>query len=146
MTYTKLTALTVGLLSAALPMASAASQAERTRSGEYRVIAGGLNENDPSVQGEFTNVVTFAPRAREHFVTISIEDKAGLPTRALVVQERRSAAGPSYVLEQEICGHTDQPIAIRTDRDVKVLVQDGPCEDGTRAAATFGTVKATFTR
>ncbi|HVF52352.1 MAG TPA: hypothetical protein VNC78_01970 [Actinomycetota bacterium] len=49
------------------------------------------------------------------------------------------------MLKEDICGGTNRPIAIRSDLKVEVLVQEGPCADGTNAAATSGTVEATFT-
>lgn len=146
MNHRRLAAMTAVALLAAVPIASATPDAERTKSGQYHVVAGSFNESDPSAEGEFSNAVTFAPRAQERFVMVSIEDRSGFPTRALVVQERQSAYGPRYVLKKEICGSTDEPIAIRSQLEVTVLVQDGPCADGTTALATFGTVTATFTK
>lgn len=146
MDHRRLVALTAVALLTGLPIASATANAERTKSGQYHVVVGSINESDPSAEGEFSNAVTFTPRAQETFVVVSIEDRSGLPTRALVVQERQSEHGPRYVLKKEICGSTDEPIAIRSQLEVTVLVQDGPCADGTTAVATFGTVTATFTR
>ena len=135
----------VGVLLLALP-ASGSPASERTKSGEYHAVAGDLNESDPSLQGDFSNAVSFAPRRGERFVEVAIEDRSGMPTRAIVVQEKDTEMGPRRVLEKEICGQTKSPIRIRTNLDVTVAVQDGPCADGTNAAATTGTVKATFSR
>ena len=142
----KLTVLIVGALLVALPAASATPPAERTKSGQYHVIAGNVTDPDPSVQGEFSNAVTFTPRDGERFVQVAIEDRTGLPTRALVVQEKEARSGTYYVTEQEICGSSSAPIEIKSHLKVRVLVQDGPCEDDTPAAATTGTVKVTFSR
>ena len=135
----------VGMVLLAVP-ASGSPASERTKSGEYHVVAGELNESDPSLQGEFSNAVNFTPRRGERFVEVDIDDRSGMPTRAIVVQQKDTDTGPRRVLEEEICGKTKSPIRIRTNLDVTVAVQDGPCADGTNAAATTGTVKATFSR
>jgi hypothetical protein len=145
MNMNKVVSGAVGMLLLAVP-ASGSPVSERTKTGEYHVVAGDLDESDPSLQGEFSNAVSFTPRRNEHFVEVAIDDRSGLSTRAIVVQEKDTDMGPRTVLKKEICGRSKSPIRIRTNLDVTVAVQDGPCADGTNAAATTGTVKATFSR
>ena len=139
----KICVVLTGLLVLSLSANSLAGTS-RTKSGSYNTVAGGINDNDPSVEGEFSNSVTFTPRPRERFVSLRIDDKSGLPARALVVQSKSGPNGSYYVLEEEICGETESPIKIHKGLDVTVAVQDGLCSNGTTGAATFGTVTATF--
>lgn len=132
-----------GFLVLGLSASSIAGKA-RTKSGSYNTVAGDLDVNDPSLEGEFSNSVTFRPRTTERLVSIRIEDRSGLPTRALVVQSKTGPNGSYRVLEEEICGRSTAPIRIARGLNVRVVAQDGPCSDGTTAAATSGTVTATF--
>jgi hypothetical protein len=129
----------------ALPIASQAGRA-RTDSGEYNTVTVNLDETEPAANGHFTNGVTFMPLPKERFISVVVEDRSGLPTRALVIQETETDGEPNYLLKEEICGQSVGPIEITRGVDVTVLTQEGFCEDGTQAVATFGTVTATFTR
>lgn len=141
----KLGIILVALLVVALP-ASASPSGDRTRTGKYNALVGRIDESGPSAEGSFSNAVTFTLREGERYISVAIEDRTGLPVRAVVVQKRVGSNGPSYVVEQEICGRTKAPIRIRAGLDVSVLVQEGPCADGSLGGATFGIVRATFSR
>ena len=132
----------IGLLVLSLSASSMAATG-RTKSGSYNTVSGELNDN-PSAQGEFSNGVSFTPRRGEQFLSVRIDDRSGLPVRAIVVQSKEGPNGPYNVLNEEICGRTKSPIRISAGLDVEVLVQDGLCSDGTTGAATFGKVTATF--
>lgn len=128
----------------ALSAATSFAAAGRTESGSYHDVQGEVT--DGGAKGEFSNAVTFSPRDGERLITVEVTDRSGLATRALVVQEKRGAWGADYSLKQEICTRTKAPIRINPELEVKVLLQDGPCGNRRAAAATFGTVKATFSK
>ena len=139
----KLISLAVAILVVALPVASQAKKA-RTETGEYNTIKADTDPNGPSTKGHLSNGVAFTPRKGERFVSVVLTDRSGLPTRA-VIQQDYDGDGVADV-GTEMCGATDAPVAFRKGIDVIVLTQEGPCEDGTTATSTFGTVTATFTR
>jgi hypothetical protein len=139
----RLLALTVALAVVALPAASQAKRS-RTDSGEYNAVVANTDPAGPSAQGHITNGVAFTPRAGERFVSIVVQDESGLPAPAVVGQDL-DGDGVDDVT-QDICGQSASPIAFKRGIDVVVWAQEGPCEDGTMGAATFGTVTATFTR
>jgi hypothetical protein len=79
----------------------------------------------------------------ETYVSIEIADASGLPTRAAVYM----ATGPgNEELLATICSSTDAPLRVEPGRDVIVRTTTGACPDGSPAAATEGTVTATFLR
>jgi hypothetical protein len=139
----KLFWLILAILVVALPSVSQAKKA-RTETGEYNTIKADTDPSGPTAKGHLSNGVTFTPRKGERFVSVVLTDKSGLPTRA-VIQQDFDGDGVSDV-STEMCGATDAPVAFRKGLDVVVLTQEGPCEDGTGATSTFGTVTATFTR
>jgi hypothetical protein len=77
-------------------------------------------------------------------VSVTLEDKSGLPAMAVLQQDFDGDNQPDFSIE--VCGATDQPVKFRAGVDVQVWAQEGPCEDGTNAMSTVGTVSATFTR
>jgi hypothetical protein len=139
----KLIALALCLAVVAIPGVSNAGKS-RTESGEYNTIVVNPDEESPSAEGSYSNGVTFTPRKGERLIEVVVEDELGLPTRALVGQDL-DGDGVTDVAH-EICGATEAPIKFRKMIDVTVSAQEGPCDDGTNAMATFGTVTATFTR
>jgi hypothetical protein len=131
-------------MSAAVP-ALAGKAKERTVSGEYNtLVLEGPDEESAAVVGGFANGVAFKTKPGERFVSIVIEDEAGMPVRAIVGQDLDG--DESADIEEEICSATTAPIKLRKGALVIVSTQEGACADGTNAAATFGTVTATFTR
>ena len=119
----------------------------RTESGEYNTVVLKVDDSEPSANGHFSNGVTFTPLKEERHISISIVDKSGLPTRAIVVQEKKGTNGrPGYLLKEEVCGETKTPIRIIQGVGVTITAQEGTCADGTAAAATFGTMTVTFSR
>jgi hypothetical protein len=79
----------------------------------------------------------------ETYVSIDIADASGLPTRAAVYL----ASSP---VDEEflttICGSTETPLRVEQGREVIVRPTTGACPDGSPAAATEGTITATFFR
>jgi hypothetical protein len=135
--------LALMLLGAAVP-ALAKSVKQRTATGEYNTLTVDTDDPGSVTAGRFSNVVSFTPREGERFVSVSIVDKSGLPARAVVGQDLDGDGNED--VSAEICGATTAPIALKKNATVLVSAQEGPCEDGTNAMATFGTVTATFTR
>ncbi len=94
-----------------------------------------------------SNGVTFRTRANERFVSIQIEDQAGLPTPARVTQGENEHPDHEYDVDEEFCGSTTEPIAIRPGTPITVWMSHGTCDGGTTAGGwTTGTVTATFSR
>jgi hypothetical protein len=133
----------LALLGGTLP-AMARSNKPRTVTGEYNSVKVDTNNPGPAAKGRISNGVTFTPRNGERFVSVTITDKSGLPADAFVGQDL-DGDGLEDV-SQHICGATTSPIALKKGADVMIYTQEGPCEDGTNAMATFGTISATFTR
>jgi hypothetical protein len=138
-----LLALVVALCVIAAP-ALAGNAKSRTETGEYNTVTVDTDA-PPQASGRVTNGVTFETQPGERFVSVTIEDKSGLPARAVVGQDL-DGDGLEDVSE-EICGSTAAPIKLQKGVvAVMVWTQEGACADGTNAFATFGTVTATFTR
>jgi hypothetical protein len=95
-------------------------------------------------QGSTLGGVTFDAGPRHRSVRIRIEDRAGLPVSASVRVDDDGDGKEDR--SREICGSTGEPLAVAPGASVKVLIFAGPCADGTPAAATQGTVFATFGR
>ncbi len=126
----------------AAPAVAGAKQNGRTVTGEYNTIKFYIRGDAP--RGRFTNGVVFKPRPGERFVSVSLQDDSGFTARAMVGQDLDGDRVED--VSQEVCGATDEPIRLRKDAVVMVWAQEGPCQNGTAAMATFGTVTATFTR
>ena len=140
----KLATAGLALCHAASP-AIGSENAERTVSGDYNTLAVNLSdEQPPAASGQISNGVQFKVRKGERTVSFVIEDKSGLPARALV---GRDLDGNGIVdAEHEFCGETTEPIALESRDTLVVWVQEGPCEGGEPAIGTFGTITATFAR
>ena len=134
--------LAIGAL-VALPALAEAGKA-RTATGNYNTIMITPPDGSPSAEGHYSNGVRFKLRPGERFVSLSIQDEAGMPVRATVGQDY-DGDGKTEA-EHEFCGATTQPIKLKGAAPVIVWAQEGPCADGTNAMATFGEVTATFTR
>jgi hypothetical protein len=79
----------------------------------------------------------------ETYVSIEIADASGLPTRAAVYLDRGQG---NEELLATICGSTDSTLRVEPGRNVLVVPTTGACPDGSPAAATQGTITATFFR
>jgi hypothetical protein len=139
----KTTLVCVACLVAALPGVSQAGKA-RTESAEYNTLVVNPDEGSPSASGQISNGVTFQPKKGERFITVVVEDASGLPTRAVVGQDYDGDGLNES--ETEVCGASSKPIRFKPGVEIHVSAQDLPCEDGSPAFATFGTITATFTR
>ncbi|HYO61770.1 MAG TPA: hypothetical protein VEU29_07715, partial [Actinomycetota bacterium] len=78
-------------------------------------------------------------------VELMLEDATGLPVRAIVMQDRDYLGPEGPELVGQVCGATTNPLGFTPGSQILVYVLEGPCADGTPAAATTGTVTATFT-
>jgi hypothetical protein len=101
-------------------------------------------DGSPSLEGHYSNGVKFKVRPGERFVSVVLDDDAGMPVRATIGQDHDGDGVTEH--EHEICGATTAPIKLTPGAPVIVWAQEGPCEDGTNAVATYGKVTATFTR
>lgn len=116
----------------------------RTATGEYNTLVVNLSEDPPGANGNLSNGVEFKARRGETAVSFAIEDRSGLPARAIVTSDLDGDGVADT--EHEFCGETTEPIALKGRDTLVVSVQEGPCEDGEPAIGTLGTITATFTR
>lgn len=86
--------------------------------------------------------VEFRAQAEERFVSISISDNSGQPVFAWIKRDV-DADGDADGEWVDICGDTDEPIAVSPGTIVKVLIQTGDC-GGAGSTPTSGTVTAVF--
>lgn len=77
-------------------------------------------------------------------VALSLQDASGLPVRAMVMQDRDYMGPAGAEIVGGVCGETKEPLEFTPGAQILVYVLEGPCADGTPAAATTGTVTATF--
>jgi hypothetical protein len=131
MFQTKLIALF--LIAACLLPATAAGKRKgtRTESTPYQIGSGEVGTGRLGViVGEFQ-----LPAGPEDQVSLRLEDSTGLPVVAEIVQN----TGLAF-----LCGTTESPVRIEPNYPVTVRMYSGKCLDGQPAAATAGTIEATF--
>ena len=95
-------------------------------------------------ESEAAGGASFHAACSEGRMEVTLADKSGLPTRAAVGIDPDGAGPAAEQLVAEVCGGTEEPIEIVPGAAVNVYVVGGPCADGTPAAATTGTITATF--
>lgn len=85
----------------------------------------------------------FPTGAGESYVSITIEDAAGMDVSAAVGQDPE---GDSTVATTDFCTTTEEPVAIEPGLEVTVFVYAGPCTapQPAPAFATQGKIVATF--
>jgi hypothetical protein len=106
---------------------------------EGYVAARGSSGSEPEVT---VDEVTFESQGHERTVSVAIADRAGVPVAATV---RQDADGDgTFEVDEQLCGATTEPVAITGGADVLVKVRPGPCDDGTPATMTSGSVEVTF--
>ncbi|MDQ3913843.1 MAG: hypothetical protein M3323_00715 [Actinomycetota bacterium] len=134
-------ALVAGLLTGSVASAEAGKRKKTTRAAEATYIAPARFFWAPT--GDNIGGASFPTGARETFVTIDIEDDAGMDVSAGVGQDPE---GDGTVSTTSFCTSTEEPVAIRPGLDVTVFVYAGPCTDPAPAPAfaTQGTITATF--
>lgn len=126
--------------------------APREISHTYVLPAGTGVGEEPYVFGYFqisadetVGGATFRAGCGEGRIEVTLADETGLPARGAIAVD---ADGPTGDAPQnfvaEVCGATPEPVAITPGAEVTVFVLEGPCSDGTPAAATRGTVTATL--
>ena len=101
---------------------------------------GSLIRVDVGTPGTSFAQVPFAPTATERKVSVAITDDSGQLVRGRVRQADSDMSG-------YFCGKTSAPVRIAAGAEILVEVFSGTCSSGTGvAAATQGTITATFTR
>ncbi|MEA2477709.1 MAG: hypothetical protein QOC87_1908 [Actinomycetota bacterium] len=139
----RLGSVALAVLVVATPAVAFAHKGGRTVSGQYNTIVISTDPGSPQANGSINNGVSFRPHKGERFISVVITDASGLPADAVVGQD---LDGDGILdTSAEICGASTSPIAFEKGVRVDIWTQDGPCGDGTPAAATFGKIKATFT-
>ena len=129
------------LLTGVASAGSSGRTVERTYQPVYVEPAGGVTHS---------NGVTFRTKANERFVSITIEDDSGLPIPARVTQGENEHPDHEYEVDEEFCGSTPEPVAIRAGEAVTVWMSHGTCDGLSNPQSaggwTTGTVTATFSR
>lgn len=129
------------------------SKAPREATGTYVLAAGAGAADEPLVFGYFgysesdaVGGAIFNAGCGEGRVDVTIADTSGLPARGVIATDVDGPGGPApQNFIAEVCGATEAPVDVTPGSEVTVFVLEGPCSDATPAAATTGTVTATFT-
>ena len=136
--------LAICLLAGVASAGSSGRTVERTYQPVY------VEPGVPAGSITHSNGVTFRTRANEHFVSVAIEDESGLPVPARITQGENEHPDHEYDVDEEFCGSTPQPVAIRAREPVTVWMSHGTCDGATNPQSaggwTTGTVTATFSR
>lgn len=91
----------------------------------------------------------------EKLVEAFIQDETELPVAGIVTQWKQvghQAAGPASattyeaVTWQRFCGQTDAPVRLKPKLDVRIIVMEGTCLDGTPSVPTTGEIVVDFHR
>lgn len=90
-----------------------------------------------TTNGFGVNGVRVQSWAGEVYLKVASSDASGLPVRIQIFPGEAAAA-------IEICGSTDESVAFPEGSELRLRVFPGPCEDGTPAAATSGTIEVTL--
>jgi hypothetical protein len=146
-----ITLLVLGLVFASLAGPAEAKKKKKkapapvVQTGTYQTptlgIIGGCAQTDAE------GCVSFGvPSTKLIYVSVNITDASGLPVSASIQQATGpvTAGVPGDELIAAFCGKTDSPVAIDPSLEVHVWVDDNPNPDCAPAAATTGTVEATF--
>ena len=127
--------VTVAVTSLLAPDAGAGKRRGRVEVEHYALAdLGGRIIVDVGDPGVSFSEVEFYPRAADRTVSVVAEDDTGLPVKISVTH------GEVF---EHFCGETPEPLRVTSDHEVRIAVFFGPC-DGSAAAATDGTVTATF--
>ncbi|HEV2755072.1 MAG TPA: hypothetical protein VG318_04770 [Actinomycetota bacterium] len=91
----------------------------------------------------------------EKSVEVFIQDETELPVAGIVTQWKQVAhreAGPASattyeaVTWQRFCGQTEAPVPLKPKFDVRIIVMEGTCLDGTPSLPTTGEIVVDFHR
>jgi hypothetical protein len=91
----------------------------------------------------------------ERSVEVFIQDDTELPVAGIVTQWKQvgsQQAGPASattyhaVTWQRFCGQTEAPVRLKPKLDVRIIVMEGTCVDGTPSAPTTGEIVVDFLR
>ena len=137
-------ALVTGLVVGSVASAEAGKKKapkKTTRSAEAAYIAPARLYWAPT--GDNIGGASFPTAAGESYVTIDIEDNAGMDVSAAVGQDPE---GDGTVATTPFCTSTEEPLPIAPGLEVTVFVYVGPCTNPSPAPAfaTQGTITATF--
>lgn len=97
----------------------------------------------------------FPVKKGEKTVEVFIQDDTEMPVSGIVTQWKQvghQAAGPASattyeaVTWQRFCGQTDAPVPLKPKLDVRIIVTEGTCLDGTPSVPTTGEIVVDFHR
>ncbi len=118
-------------------------------------IVGGPEDHAVVGTGASDAQYDFAVEKGEKSVEVFIQDDTELPVAGIVTQWKQTdhqqvgpASATSYeaVTWQRFCGQTDAPVPLKPKLDVRVIVMEGTCLDGTPSVPTNGEIVADFHR
>lgn len=137
-------AVVVGLVGGAVATAEAGKKKAPkrvTREAEAAYIAPARLYWAPT--GDNIGGARFPTGANESYVSVTIEDTAGMDVSAAVGQDPE---GDATVTTTDFCTTTAEPVPIEPGLEVTVFVYAGPCTapQPAPAFATQGTIIATF--
>lgn len=133
--------LAVVALATTVVVPAAVGHAEPRRR-ETRVMVAGYEPAwgrifiDPNMPGVSAAEAEFEPERGERAVTVTLEDRSGLPARGIVAQTDRFL---------RFCGETPEPFELANSLDpVVVRVYSGVCGERDAGLATRGAIRVTF--
>lgn len=130
------TLLIAGIIATSVVPSSLAGDNGRTVKKNYTILRGQIQFNDQEVAWMGTQPESFQTRARERWVTLSLEDETGNP-----VLGRVQVNGEVV----RFCSDTEKPLRVRRGDEIKVNAIFGLC-DGGFSVVTEGTITATFSK
>ena len=82
--------------------------------------------------------------AGDQYVSVTVEDRLGFDVSGTVNED--VDGGRFAEIAHPFCGSTEKPIKLDPETIwVSITIEQGPCENGDLALASFGAITATFT-
>lgn len=136
---------TAGIIVTSLGTPAFAIPDDRTVTKTYSMTAGFVSGSTEGSVSAGTNWAIFKPRAKERFVSLSIEDATGGPVLGRVeIWDMRTASWSDR--GSFFCTETQRPLRIKAYEKLYVGAYLGSCPDGSFSLVTTGTITATFSR
>ena len=123
------------------------------------IHAGGPEPAPVVGTGSSDEVYDFDIRPGDKFVEVDLVDDSERPVAGIVSQWKKTGeiggggGGASGSVESyravtyvRFCGETTRPVKLKPKLDVRVIVHEGTCTDGTPSVPTEGTIVVDFSR
>ncbi|MDQ3916011.1 MAG: hypothetical protein M3285_03185 [Actinomycetota bacterium] len=118
-------------------------------------VVGGPEDYAVAGTGDGDAQYDFAVEKGEKAVEVFIQDDTELPVAGIVTQWKQTdhrqygpASATTYVAAtwKRFCGQTDAPVPLKPKLEVRIIVMEGTCLDGTPSAPTTGQIVVDFHR